>query len=129
MKRLIKRIRLFLVVAFARRQYRRAKEAADKAHAETHTHWHVVIDPFGNALKVIDRKMFRDFKRRYQDTAIRTLVRRGARYTVKTNTTMTDVLNGAFYSTAIADPIEIEARRRAYIDWVVGLSEKKGGRK
>jgi hypothetical protein len=129
MRELIRRIRRYFAVAFARRQYKRAKDAADKAYAATNTHWHVVIDPFGNALKVIDRKMFRDFKRRYEDIAIRTLVRNGSKYTVETKTTMDDVKNGAFYSTSLTDPIDIEARRRAYIDWVVNLSEKKGGRK
>ena len=129
MRELIRRIRRYFAVAFARRQYKRAKDAADKAYAATKTHWHVVIDPFGNALKVIDRRMFRDFKRRYEDIAIRTLVRNGSKYTVETKTTMDDVKNGAFYSTSLTDPIDIEARRRAYIDWVVSLSEKKGEKK
>ena len=120
---------MYFVVAFARRQYKRAKETADKQRVKTRTHWHVVIDPFGNSLKVIDRKMYRDFKRRYQDIAIRTLVRNGSKYTIETKSTMEDVKNGAFYSTALTDPIDIEARRRAYIDWVVSLSEKKGEKK
>ncbi len=120
---------MFLVVAFARRQYKRAKATADRMREETHHHWHVVIDPFGNSLKTIDRKMYRDFKRRYQDIAIRTLVRNGSKYTVETKSTMEDVKNGAFYSTALTDHIDIEARRRAYIDWVVSLSEKKGEKK
>jgi hypothetical protein len=42
---------------------------------------------------------------------------------------MDDMKKGAFYSTSLTDPIDIEARRQAYIDWVVGLSEKKGGGK
>ena len=125
MRKLIRKIRMYLVVAYARRQYKRAKKQADEARLKSNHHWHVVIDPFGESLKVIDRNMFRDFKRRYQDVAIRTLVRNGSKYTVETKTTMVDVLNGAFYSTAITDHIELEARRRAYIDWVVQLSEKK----
>ena len=129
MIKLIRRIRRYFVIAFSRRQYKRAKDTADQQRVKTRTHWHVVIDPFGNSLKVIDRKMYRDFKRRYQDIAIRTLVRNGSKYTVVTKSTMEDVKNGAFYSTALTDPIDIEARRRAYIDWVVSLSEKKGEKK
>lgn len=125
MKKLIQKIRRYFVVAYARHQYKRAKKAADEARAKSNHHWHVVIDPFGDTLKVIDRNMFRDFKRRYRDIGIRTLVRNGSKYTIEIKTTMVDVLNGAFYSTAITDHLELEARRRAYIDWVVGLSEKK----
>jgi hypothetical protein len=56
------------------------------------------------------------------------LVRKyGSKYTVTTQalTTMDDMKRGAFYSTSFTDPTDIEARRQAYIDWVVKLSEKK----
>jgi hypothetical protein len=133
MKRLIRRIRLYFTVAFARRMYARTKDKADKLREETHTHWHVVLDPYNDRqLQIIDRSRFRDFKRRYQDAAIRSLERKyGNKYTVTTQalTTMDDMKRGAFYSTSFTDPTDIEARRQAYIDWVVKLSEKKGGRK
>lgn len=126
MRKLIRRIRNFFVVAYARRQYKRAKEIADNAYAESRTHHHVVIDPFNDRrLVVINRTMFRYFKRRYQDAAIRTFVRRGSKYTVVATTDMEQMKAGAFYSTSLTDRIDIEARRRAYIDWVVKLSEKK----
>jgi hypothetical protein len=134
MKKLIKKIRLFFVVAFARRQYKMAKKTADEAKKKLGTNHYVVINPFDdNNLQVIDRKAFRWFKRKYVDAAIRTLVRRNTNgnvfYTVEAKSTMEDVRNGAFYSTAFTDPIDIEARRQAYINWVVELSEKKGDKK
>lgn len=130
MNKLIRRIRTYFTVAYARRQYRRAKDIADRKREGTKTHWHVVIDPFNDrGLVVIDRSLFRDFKRKYQDSAIRTLVRRGSKYTVVATTDMEQMKSGAFYSTSLTDPIDIEARRRAYIDWVVKLSEKKGGKR
>lgn len=133
MNKIIRRIRLYFVIAFARRQYTRAKRCADQKKEKTNTDWHVVLNPFDdNKLQVIDRKAFRDFKRRYVTAAIRTLVRKGdknATYTVEAKSTMVDVKQGAFYSTSFTDPIDIEARRQAYIDWVVKLSEKKGVKK
>ena len=124
---IIKRLRRYFTVAFARRMYSRTKKQADKLREETHTHWHAVLDPYDDKLlRIIDRSRFRDFKRRYQDTAIRTLVRNGSKYTVIATSTMDDVKKGAFYSTSLTDPIDIEARRQAYIDWVVKLSDKKG---
>ena len=121
---------MYFTVAFARRMYERTKKKADELRKETNTHWHAVLDPYEDRqLRLIDRSRFRDFKRRYQDAAIRTLVRNGSKYTVVATSTMDDVKNGAFYSTSLTDPIDIEARRRAYIDWVVSLSEKKGGKR
>ena len=121
---------MFFTVAYARRMYKKSKQKADELRAKTRTHWYVVLDPYSDLqLRIIDRSRFRDFKRRYQDTAIRTLVRNGSKYTVITKSTMEDVKNGAFYSTILADPIDIEARRQAYIDWVVRLSEKPSKKK
>ena len=130
MRKLFRRLRRYFAVAFARRMYDRARRQADTLREKTKTHWHVVLDPYDDRrLRIIDRKMFRDFNRRYQDIAIRTLVRNGSKYTVALKSTMDDMKRGAFYSTSLTDPIDIEARRQAYIDWVVGLSEKKGGKK
>lgn len=130
MRKLFIRLRRYFAVAFARRMYDRARRQADTLREKTKTHWHVVLDPYDDQqLRIIDRKMFRDFNRRYQDIAIRTLVRNGSKYTVALKTNMDKMKEGAFYSTSLTDPIDIEARRQAYIDWVVGLSEKKGGRK
>lgn len=130
MRKLFRRLRRYFAVAFARRMYDRARRQADTLREKTRTHWHVVLDPYDDRrLRIIDRKMFRDFNRRYQDIAIRTLVRNGSKYTVALKSTMDDMKRGAFYSTSLTDPIDIEARRQAYIDWVVELSEKKGGRK
>ena len=130
MRKLFRRLRRYFAVAFARRMYDRARRQADTLREKTKTHWHVVLDPYDDRqLRIIDRKMFRDFNRRYQDIAIRTLVRNGSKYTVALKSTMDDMKRGAFYSTSLTDPIDIEARRQAYIDRVVGLSEKKGCRK
>ena len=101
---------------------------------KTDTHWHVILNPFDdNKLQVVNRKMFRDFKRRYVTVAIRTLVRRtpysNLFYTGEAKSTMDDVKKGAFYSTSFTDPVDIEARRQAYINWVIGLSDKKKGGK
>ena len=126
MRKLFRRLRRYFAVAFARRMYDRTRRQADTLREKTHTHWHVVLDPYDDSrLRIIDRKIFRDFNRRYQDIAIRTLVRNGSKYTVALKTTMDDMKKGAFYSTSLTDTIDIEARRQAYIDWVVGLSEKK----
>ena len=126
MRKLFRRLRRYFAVAFARRMYDRTRRQADTLREKTKTHWHVVLDPYDDhQLRIIDRKIFRDFNRRYQDIAIRTLVRNGSKYTVALKTTMDDMKKGAFYSTSLTDTIDIEARRQAYIDWVVGLSEKK----
>lgn len=127
-KRLIRKIRDFFTVAFARRQYYKAKQVADKQAAKTGKAWYVTLSPFDEKnLQVIDRKAFRYFKARYTDAVVRAYTRAGfiISYDKISPTTMEDVKHGCFYSTAITDATEIEIRRKAFIEWVLKLSEKK----
>lgn len=127
-KKLIAKIRNFFTVAFARRQYYKAKQVADKQAAKTGKAWYVCLSPFDDKkLRVIDRKAFRRFKSRYIDSVIRAYTRAGLIISVDkiSPTTMEDVKRGCFYSTAITDAKEIELRRKAFIEWVLDLSEKK----
>jgi hypothetical protein len=127
-KKLIAKIRDFFTVAFARRQYYKAKQVADKQAAKTGKAWYVCLSPFDDKkLRVIDRKAFRRFKSRYIDSVIRAYTRAGLIISVDkiSPTTMEDVKRGCFYSTAITDAKEIEMRRKAFIEWVLELSENK----
>ena len=127
-KRLIKKIRDFFTVAFARRQYYKAKQNADKQAAKTRKTWYVTLSPFEDGkLQVIDRQGFRYFKGKYTDAVVRAYTRAGfiISYDKISPTTMEDVKRSCFYSTAITDPADIEFLRQAFIQWVLKLSEKK----
>ena len=128
LKRIIARIREFFTVAFARRQYYKAKAVADKQSAKDGKAWYVCLSPFDDKrLQVIDRKAFRRFKSRYVDSVIRAYTRAGLIISVDhiTPTTMEDVKRGCFYSTALTNANEIEMRRKAFVEWVLDLSKKK----
>lgn len=127
-KKLIAKIRRFFTVAFARRQYNKARKAADEMHAKIGGDFYAVISPFSDKeLKILNRSAFRNFKRNYVDGVIRAYTRAG--FAISANrispTTMEDVKKGCFYSTKLYDTNEIEMRRKAFIEWVIDLSEKK----
>lgn len=127
-RKLLRKIRDFFTVAFARRQYNKAKHVADQQAAKTGKAWYVTLSPFANdKLQVIDRNAFRYFKARYTDAVVRAYTRAGfiISYDKISPTTMEDVKHGCFYSTAITDASEIEFRRQAFIQWVLKLSDKK----
>ena len=123
-----RKLRNFFTVAFARRQYYKSKQVADKQAATTGKAWYVCLSPFDDKrLQVIDRKAFRRFKTKYVSAVIRAYTRAGLIISVDkiSPTTMEDVKRGCFYSTAITNAAEIEMRRKAFIEWVLDLSEKK----
>lgn len=126
-RHLIKKIRRFFVVAFARRNYDKSAKLANELCRQNKCHYYVVIDPFfGKSLMVLFRGEFRAIKRKYNDSMIHSFVRTGRLFLNKS--TMYDVQDGCFYSTLLDDADEIEMRRQAYIEWVVELSEKKNGK-
>lgn len=124
MIKLIRKIRRFFVVSFARRSYNKAVKLANEFRENNKKHYFVVIDPFfGKSLKVLDRNAFRAIKREYNDAMIHSFVRTGRLFL--NESTMIDVQQGCFYSTMLDDEQDIEMRRKAYIEWVIGLGEKK----
>lgn len=129
---IFKRIRDFFTVAYARRQYYKAKRVADEQAAKTGKTWYVCLSPFDNRkLQVIDRKAFRKFKSKYVDSVVRAYTKAGLiiSYDKISPTTMEDVKRGCFYSTAITDAKETELRRKAFIQWVLDLSRKSKRKK
>lgn len=156
--KIIKKIRRYLTIRYARNCYKRMVERADRYNKEDGQAYYVCIDPTdGSRITVFNRQQFRKFRRRFNDFQIRLseYMLKETREVVETKddgskvvkvtrekmvakintSTMVDIYNGCFYSTRLRrdfTPEEIELRRLAYIQWVLDLSEqpkKKKGKK
>ena len=147
---IIKKIRRYLTIRYARNCYRRMVERADALNKEDNQTYYVCIDPTNQErITVFNRREFRSFRRRFNDMQIRlsqyiiketrqivkerpdgTQVVRVTRekMAAKINTsTMVDIYDGCFYSTRLkrdSTPEDIELRRLAYIQWVIDISEQ-----
>lgn len=115
MKKFIRKFRVFLVTAFANREYNKAvKKALQLAH--THfTRYYVAVKFEGKGLYIINRQGFRHIKRQINTAAIW----QGLGPINKD--TMADLRRGCFYHTNIS-PKEKELRRLAYINYVLDLA-------
>lgn len=115
MKKIIRKIKVFFVTAFANHEY---KKNVAKALELANTHYcpyYVAVKPEGKGLYIINRKAFRHIKRQINTAAIwRGLGPINA-------DTMEDLKRGCFYHTNIK-PREKELRRLAYINYVLDLA-------
>lgn len=154
-KQLIKDIRRFFIIRYARNCYKRMVDRAEKLNKEDGDNYYVCIDPTNpNRITVFNRREFRLFRRRFNDLQIRLseyLLKETReiveeredgskvvkitreKMVAKINTsTMVDIYNGCFYSTRLkrdSTPEDTEMRRLAYIQWVLDLNDKPKDKK
>jgi len=154
-KQLIKDIRRFFIIRYARNCYKRMVDRAEKLHEIDNQNYYVCIDPTNsNRITAFNRHEFRTFRRRFNDMQIRLseyllketreVVEERAdgskvvkitreKMAAKINTsTMVDIYNGCFYSTRLkrdSTAEDIELRRLAYIQWVLDLNDKPNDKK
>lgn len=154
-KQLIKDIRRFLIIGYARNCYKRMVDRAEKLNKEDGDNYYVCIDPTNpNRIIVFNRREFRLFRRRFNALQIRLSeyllketrkiveVREDGSKVVKitrekmvakiNKSTMVDIYNGCFYSTRLkrdSTPENVEMRRLAYIQWVLDLNDKPKDKK
>lgn len=152
---IIKKIRRYLTIRYARNCYERMVNKADALFLRDHENYYVCIDPTNKGrVTVFNRREFRTYRRRFNDMQIRlsqyiiketrqvvkerpdgTQIVRVTRenITPKINTsTMVDIKNGCFYHTRLksdSTPENIEMKRLAYIQYVLDLSEKQKNKK
>lgn len=115
MKRIIRKIRIFFVTAFANREYNKAVKKANELANKHFTPFYVAIKFEGKGLYIINRKGFRHIKRQINTAAIW----QGLGPINKD--TMNDLKLGCFYHTNLR-PREKELRRLAYINYVLDLA-------
>jgi len=152
---IIKKIRRFLIIRYARNCYKRMVDRADRLNKADNQNYYVCIDPTNeNRITVFNRQEFRYFRRKFNDFQIRIseFLLKETREVVETKedgskvvkvtrekivaqinkSTMVDIYNGCFYSTRLkrdSTPEDIEMRRLAYIQWVLDLNDKPKDKK
>ena len=148
--KIIKKIRRYLTIRYARNCYKRMVDRADRLNKEDGKNYYVCIDPTNeNRITVFNRQEFRYFRRSFNDLQIRIseYLLKETREVVETKedgtkvvkitkekvtpkinkSTMVDIYNGCFYSTRLkrdSTQDNIEMKRLAYIQWVLDLSEQ-----
>lgn len=115
MRKLIRKIRIFFVTAFANREYNKSVKKADELARKHLVPYYVAIKFEGRGLYIINRKGFRHIKRQINTAAIW----QGLGPINKD--TMSDLKLGCFYHTNL-HPKEKELRRLAYINYVLDLA-------
>lgn len=137
-KEIIAKIRRYFVVKAAESYYKRMAQQCRELYKESRLHHYIVIDPmYGGKIVIINRANFRAIKRAINDSGSRMLGIYGEG--TFTHDTMWEVQNGSFFSTLLETQLnnpkalesekrkirtDIEARRRAYINWVLEHSDK-----
>ena len=115
MKRIIRKIRIFFVTAFANREYNKAVKKADELARRHLTNYYVAIKFEGKGLYIINRKGFRHIKREINTDAI------WQGLGPINHDTMLELKHGCFYHTKLYGR-EKELRRLAYIEYVLDLA-------
>lgn len=115
MKKIIRKIRIFFVTAFANHEYNKAVKKADKLANKHFMRYYVALKFEGKGLYIINRAGFRHIKRQINTAAI------WQGLGPINRDTMLDLRSGCFYHTNIK-PKDRELRRLAYINYVLNLA-------
>lgn len=136
---LIASIRRFFIIKTAESYYKRMADKCRELYKETKLHHYIVIDQlYGGKIVITNRKNFRAIKRAINDSGSRMLGIYGEGSF--THDTMWEVQRGSFFSTLLEAQLnspqalesekkkirtDIEARRRAYVQWALEHAEER----
>lgn len=137
-KEIIRRIRRYFIIKSAESYYKRMADKCRELYKETNLHHYIVIDQiYGGKIVITNRKNFRAIKRAINDSGSRMLGIYGEGSF--THDTMWEVHKGSFFSTLLEQQLndprtfesekrkirnDIEARRRAYVQWVLEHADR-----
>lgn len=137
-KDIIAKIRRYFIVKAAESYYKRMAQRCRELYKSTGLHHYIVIDPmYGGKIVIINRANFRAIKRAINDSGSRMLGIYGEGSFSKD--TMYAVHDGSFFSTLLEARLnspqalesekrnirtDIEARRRAYIQWTLEHADR-----
>jgi hypothetical protein len=118
MKKIIKTIRTWFVIAYANYHYKKNVRTADKLNRKHHTRFYVALNGNKKSLFILSRKGFRHLKNELSPTSKDSVLK---------------LKEGSYYYTGNAigadtmPPLEKEARRLAFIKLILEKSHKREG--